>query len=167
MVRDQKKKTSKRRWKAVKAVDVMRPLMDRAIRSKGFVQTEVVTRWRDIVGHELSMVTLPVSLRFARGTRTDGTLEVRCESAFAPLLQHRHGHVIDLVNQYFGYGAVSKLRVVQGPLPHQRRAQAHAQRPVTDEDRRQLNELLSAGHDGDLKSALMKLGEQVYTRKKE
>lgn len=141
--------TGKRRRASVRAGRVAAPLIDRAIRRRGFIHNEVVRRWSHIVGTELALVTVPNRLTFPRGERRGATLTVRVEPAFAPLLQHRSPFIIEQVNRYFGYGAVEKLSLVQGRVAGRPRAQIREIPPLSPQAAARLNRLLGGGGAGD------------------
>lgn len=67
--------------------------------------------WAAVVGSELAGATWPEAL--AR----DGALKLRVASAIALELQHRAPLVIERINLFLGRATVSRLVLVQGPLP--------------------------------------------------
>jgi len=156
-----------RRRSTQRASRVASALVTPALRAKGFAQAEVVTRWAYIVGPELAESTLPVSLRFPRGDRMGATLTVRCESAFAPLLSHKAGRVIEMVNSFFGYQAVAKLEVKQGPLPRQPRKMPYEKRALGEKEANQLRSLVGEGELSPLQEAVKSLGEYVLSEARE
>ncbi len=156
-----------RRRSTQRASRVASSLVTPALRSKGFAQAEVVTRWAYIVGPELAESTLPVGLRFPRGDRMGATLTVRCESAFAPLLSHKAGRVIEMVNSFFGYQAVAKLDVKQGPLPRQPRKMPYEKRALGQKEADQLRSLVGEGELSPLQEAVKSLGEYVLSEARE
>lgn len=160
------KKQFKRRKKALTASRLTGGLMTRAMRAKGFAQTEVVTRWPQIVGAELAAATLPVRLVFPRGERTEAKLVIRCESAFAPLLDHKREQVMAMVNSFFGYRAVGKLEVKQGPLKNRVRKPALEKKALGASDRKKLADLTGEENLSPLKQAVHSLGEIVLSHKK-
>ncbi|WP_339828113.1 DciA family protein [uncultured Parasphingorhabdus sp.] len=101
-----------------------------AFRRYGFIQSSVVSRWAEIVGERYAAVSLPESIRFPRGEKEGGTLHLLVTGAYATLMQHIAPDIIERVNRFFGYGAVSHIRFRQGtvtpkkdkekrtPLPH-------------------------------------------------
>ncbi len=89
-----------------------------AFRRRGFAEAGILTDWPHIVGSQLASQTEPERLSFARGTRVDGTLQVRVAGAWATELQHLAPQVIERVNSYFGYRAVDRLAILQAPLSH-------------------------------------------------
>ncbi|WP_417449730.1 DUF721 domain-containing protein [Kordiimonas sp.] len=163
---DSKKNASDRRRYTASASSVARSLVTPAMRAKGFAQVEVVTRWAHIVGPELAASTVPVSLRFPRGERMGATLVVRCESAFAPLLSHKAGRVIEMVNSFFGYAAVAKLELKQGPLPHRTHQPLLEKKPLSAEANQNLTTLVGDGELSPLRAAVKSLGEYVFSGSK-
>jgi hypothetical protein len=61
--------------------------------------------------------TMPLRIDFPRGERSGGVLVIRVgSSAFAPQLQHLEPLVVERVNRHFGYGAVARIKIRQGPV---------------------------------------------------
>ena len=58
-----------------------------AFRKFGFIQSSVVSRWREIVGDRLADVTQPAMIRFPAGQKAGGTLHLTISGAHAPMLQ--------------------------------------------------------------------------------
>lgn len=110
-----------------KAVSALMPEIGRAaFRRFGFVQSSVVSRWDEIVGARYAAVSAPEAIRFPVGKKSDGTLELTVEGAHATMIQHVLPEIIERVNRFFGYGAVARVKVRQGPVakPAQRSAAA-------------------------------------------
>ena len=100
-----------------KAVSALMPEIGRAaFRRFGFVQSSVVSRWDEIVGARYAAVSAPEAIRFPVGKKSDGTLELTVEGAHATMIQHVLPEIIDRVNHFFGYGAVARVKVRQGPV---------------------------------------------------
>ncbi|WP_374763572.1 DUF721 domain-containing protein [Yunchengibacter salinarum] len=158
-----------RRRRATSLSEAGRPLLSAALRRHGFVQTEIVTRWRDIVGADMATATLPLRLVFPRGQRTGALLHIRTEAAFAPILQHREEAIVAAVNRYFGYGAVRGISIRHGPLPRRAGAQKVEDPPLSAEADTRLQALLGGADsvkDNPVRQALRRLGEAVYRREK-
>jgi hypothetical protein len=72
-----------------RAVSDMLPDIGRAaFRRFGFVQSSIVSRWREIVGDRYAAVSSPESIRFPAGKSSDGVLNLVVEGAHAPMMQH-------------------------------------------------------------------------------
>lgn len=88
-----------------------------AFRRFGFVQSSIVSRWREIVGERYADVSIPESIRFPHGKRDNGVLNLLVTGAHAPMMSHVTGVIIERVNRFFGYSAVAKVAIRQGAVP--------------------------------------------------
>ena len=68
--------------------DLMPEIGRAAFRRYGFIQSSVVSRWPEIVGERYAEVSLPESIRFPRGEKEGGTLQLLVSGAHATLMQH-------------------------------------------------------------------------------
>jgi len=109
----------------------------------GFPAAAIVTDWEAIAGPELARFTVPERLRWPRAPdhaagdefdsgsqstqRRGATLVLRVDGPRAIEVQFMAGQIIERINVYFGYKAVSELRILQAPLPahDQERAAKH------------------------------------------
>ena len=102
---------------SARAVSAMLPEAGRAaFRRFGFVQSSVVSRWREIVGERYAGVSAPESIRFPHGKREGGVLTLVVEGAYAPTMQHVAPVITERVNRFFGYEAVAKIAFRQGSV---------------------------------------------------
>ena len=97
--------------------DLLPGIGDKAFRRFGFVQSSVLLRWTEIAGDRLAARTKPLSLRFPRGKQQDGTLHIAVEGAHGPIIQLAIPEIIERVNGFFGYRAVSQIKLQQGRAP--------------------------------------------------
>lgn len=130
-------------------------------------------RWREIVGETLARRSEPVRVVRPRGAGAGaggGVLEVRVDGPAAALVQHQAPELIARANLVLGGEAVSRLRIVQGPVrvAASRREVAAPpsgrRRPTPPLDagaEAELVRALEAAPDGPLKSALTRLGRAV------
>jgi hypothetical protein len=94
--------------------DIVPDIGRAAFRRFGFVQSSIVSRWREIVGDRYAAVSSPESIRFPAGKRSDGVLNLIVEGAHAPMMQHVAPVIVERVNRFFGYQAVSRVAFRQG-----------------------------------------------------
>jgi hypothetical protein len=87
-----------------------------AFRRFGFVQSSVVTRWPEIVGERHARVCMPEAIRFPPGERSDGILQLLVVPAHAPMISHVIPEIIERVNRFFGYNAVTRVKLRQGAV---------------------------------------------------
>ena len=124
----------------------------------GFIQGAVVSRWAEIVGDRYARVSTPESIRFPSGKKSGGVLTLSVEGAHAPLMQHLGPLIIERVNRFFGYEAVSKIAFRQGRAPKSR---PKPQRPVSAELPKDLGEGLRQIADPELRTVLESLAGKL------
>lgn len=138
-----------------------------AFRRFGFVQSNVVTRWPEIVGDTHARVCEPESIRFPPGEKSDGILQLVVLSAHAPLIQQVIPEIIERVNRFFGYKAVTRVKLRQGAVnpPHaERRAKAPPSlKPIPME----LGESLRDIGDPELRTVLESLARSLGSQEDE
>jgi hypothetical protein len=134
-------------------------------RRRGFAEGAVLTDWPAIVGPHLAARTAPEKV-VPGGPRGEGTLHLRIEDgALALELQHLEPVLVERINGYFGYHAVSRLRFVQGPLPRPRTPPPRrAPAPLTPAEQARLQDLLAGVEDDVLRERLESLGRAVLGR---
>ena len=91
-------------------------LSKRALGRRGFAEAGLITEWDAIVGPELAAASQPDRLTFPPGRRDGGTLRLTVAGPVATELQHLEPVVIERINGYFGYRAVERILLVQGPV---------------------------------------------------
>ena len=95
----------------------------RALGKRGFAEGGLATEWPSIVGEHIAARCLPRKLALARpGKRAEGALTLRVEPGFAIDLQHLSPLLIERINGYFGYRAIARLTLQQGPVRAPRKA---------------------------------------------
>lgn len=149
------------RAKRARAVsDLMPEIAGAAFRRFGFVQSSVVSRWREIVGERYAAVSSPESIRFPPGKRSEGVLTLIVEGAHAPMMQHVAPVIAERVNRFFGYKAVHRIAFRQGMVQvdkARQRAAPPSLRPISTE----LGESLRGIADPELRACLESLARGV------
>ncbi len=145
-----------------------------ALRRRGLAAGRVVADWPEIVGAELAAQCLPERLVSGGpehgatghgGSKQGGVLHIRVAGPLATELQHLEPLVVEKINTYFGYRAVDRLRLIQGPMPKRPPRPAPAQ-PARDSamgeaSRAEIDARLGTMADGALRAALGRLGRAV------
>ena len=133
---------------------------------RGFADGRIVADWAEIVGPLLARSSLPLRIAYSRGTRTDGLLHLKvAPGGFATELQHVEPILIERINGYFGYRAVARLRLVQGPLPPPPPV-PQTPVPLDAEAEARLQHTLEGIADPTLRTRLESLGRSVLAQQK-
>jgi len=130
----------------------------RTLGRHGLAEGGLVTDWAAVVGQTIAERSLPLRLSFAGGERRDGTLHVRVSGALALELQHLEPLVLERINGYFGYRAVGRLRIHQGPVPGLPEPQRPPASAPSAEAEAAIASQVSAVEDEALREALRSLG---------
>ena len=127
-----------------------------AFRRFGFVQSSIVSRWREIVGLRYAAVSSPESIRFPPGRKSAGVLTLVVEGAHAPMMQHVAPTIVERVNAFFGYPAVDRIAIRQGIVQAQK-AKSRAAPPTLRAIPAELGESLREVVDPELRACLESL----------
>jgi hypothetical protein len=93
-------------------------------------------------------------------------LHIRVSGALALELQHLQPQVIERINGYFGYRAITRIALQQGPIRARKPAARPRATPPSEEDAEALAAQLEGVADDDLRQALDALGRGVLGRKR-
>ncbi|HJQ60583.1 MAG TPA: DciA family protein [Vineibacter sp.] len=141
---------------------------------RGTATARLALEWPRIVGPEIAGHSLPERLIGApQGDKSNrrpprregGTLRLRVDGPLALELQHLAPQLIERINSYFGYAAVARLQIVQGPLPRRPVPTRPVRPPLDAAQARALQARLQPVGDAGLRSALERLGRAVLARR--
>jgi hypothetical protein len=124
-------------------------------RRGGSILVRLKAEWAAIVGPDWAEVSWPTALG------RDGVLKLRVAPGAALELQHRGPLIIERINLCFGRAAVTRLALVQGPLPLAAGFGRPVIRPLSQGEAEALDRRLSEITDPDLRAALAQLGRAV------
>jgi hypothetical protein len=124
-------------------------------RHGGGILARLKSDWSAIVGPELAASTWPEALARA------GTLKLHVAPAKGLEVQHRVPALIERINLFFGRDAVTRLTLVQGPLPLPPPAPRPTTRPLAASEATALDRQLGDVADPELRDALARLGRAV------
>ncbi|MEO5375371.1 MAG: DciA family protein [Alphaproteobacteria bacterium] len=140
---------------------VARPVLGK----RGFAEAAIITDWPSLVGPQLAAHTLPTRVAHARGQREGGVLHLRVAGgAFATEVQHLEPLILERINRYFGYRAIARIKLSQGPLPRRRSPKLDAPRPLAPSEEQALAADVAGIASDDLREALARLGRAVMGR---
>lgn len=136
----------------------------------GFAVPDVLLRWPEVVGDAVATLCQPVRISHASGPGLGGTLLVRATGAGATEVQHLAPQIVERVNSFFGYRAVTRLRLTQAEpaAPGFADAAAPFDGPGPDPTgalAREAARLAGGVLDPDLRAALTRLGAEVLARR--
>src|SRR6187200_218701 len=113
-------------WISAKPLSVLlTDVFSDAYAKQGFAARELVTRWAEIAGPEISAHSEPLKIQWLRPVegqpQEPATLVLRVEGPMALEIQHASDVILERVNRYFGWSAVGRLALRQAPLSRKNR----------------------------------------------
>jgi hypothetical protein len=159
----------RRRAAGPRAVGVVLPrIAAPAFAKRGFAEAAIVTDWAAIVGPDLAAHSAPERIVFprgkGRGKRRGGALRLRVAGGIAVELQHLEPKIVERINGYFGFPAVERLVLLQGPLPQCPSPPPRPPKALGKALEGALETELSGVEDERLRAALRALGVAVLSR---
>jgi hypothetical protein len=150
----------RRSMRARPVSDMLPAIGGAAFRRFGFVQSSIVSRWKEIVGDRYAGVSSPESIRFPPGRRSEGVLTLVVEGAHGPIMQHVAPVIVERVNRFFGYSAVARVAFKQGVV-QLAKAKARAAPPSLRPIPADLGDSLREVADPELREVLEALARGV------
>ena len=145
----------------------------RAGETRGFAQSQLLTRWAEIAGADVAAIARPVEVSYGR-QGFGATLTLLTTGAQAPMLEMQKETLREKVNALYGYNAISRIRITQTAATGFAEGQVEftpAPKPetgpkITPATERQAEALARPVRDDGLRQALEALGAQVLTKRK-
>jgi hypothetical protein len=124
------------------------------------MEGKIITHWSQIVGERFARLALPEKITFPQGKKGDGTLHLSVTSSGSLLVHFSQELILELVNTFFGYKALAKLRMTHGFVPPEE-IPVQVPKTLSEEEKNWLQDLTSQVSDPELKERLESLGHAV------
>lgn len=137
---------------------------------RGLAAARILAEWQSIIGPELAPHTLPERIRRDTYTQADpaqggATLVLQVSPGMAPHLVYYEKLVIDRINSFFGFAAVTKLQILQRPIPRSvgksKRSRPAEAPPLPPPQEQKLKQDVAPIRDERLQAALERLGRRL------
>lgn len=134
----------------------------------GFAYGDLIAQWPAIVGVKLAQHCEPERIRWPKAAALDekqagGILVIRAAAGRGLELQYEGPQIIERINQFFGYGAITSLKIMQGHFSPKPESKAATNDP---EIVRNLAQKLDGIADDRLREALSRMGHGVFNAAK-
>ena len=133
---------------------------------RGFSNVDLIARWADVVGEQLAEVVKPDKIVYSNSQRANGTLCVRVQNgAFAMILEHQKNIVLDKVNTFLGYTAVSNIKIQQdSQIPIKPKEEKKEEKKLTEEQECILQCQIDGIKDEKLREKIYQIGKQLFSK---
>ncbi len=153
--------------------DLIGATLDPICARRGFGSASLLSWWPDIVGPDYEEATFPESIHWPKrhdqqgADATTATLTVRVLPSQALFFQHEVPQVLERINQFLGYHAIGRVRIVQGEIKRSHSEKTAHSRPLTDMEITKLDARVSKISEDQLQQSLKRLGRAILGDKKE
>ena len=144
----------------------MRSFAKNVLGKRGFSNVDLITHWADIVGENLADAVKPDKITYPKGDRANGTLYVRVQGgAFATLLEHQKNVVLDKINTFLGYNALTEIKIKQDAQIELKSLKVkEEQKDLTEEQEEILQKKIEEITDEELKKRLYEVGKKLFLK---
>ena len=152
-----------------KASVLLKKNIQKASESRGFAQSRVLTHWSEIVGEEISSVSIPTKVSY----KTDGlgaTLTILTSGSSGPILEMQKEFIRIKINAVYGYNAVQKIKITQSSPFALMRKNDNTKSIISKKNKPKveipisLEKVMNEIDDKNLKQALEELAINVFTK---
>ena len=135
----------------------------------GFAYGDLMARWPEIVGEKLAQHCEPERIKWPRGSgetaqKLGGTLVIRAEPGRGLDLQYQSHQIIERINQFYGYGAVTSVKIMQGHAVHTKSLK-NKENSLDSNTEKALETRLESIADEKLREALHRLGAGALAKR--
>ncbi|WP_169544568.1 DUF721 domain-containing protein [Sneathiella aquimaris] len=135
-----------------------------ALVKRGFAQADILSHWQNVVGPTLYHFSSPERLTYSKNKNAEATLKVRVAPGHAPEFQHFEPLIIERINSFFGYKAVSRISIIQAPVKRAKKPKKTAPPEPTLEQKKWLEHSVKEVKDEELKAHLITLGAAILAK---
>ncbi|MBR7158732.1 MAG: DUF721 domain-containing protein [Alphaproteobacteria bacterium] len=151
----------RRNYMAPLGIDIRR-LAKPVLGKKGFSDIDIIVNWEDIIGTKTAQYVHPLKLAFPKGKRDNAVLHVAVAGgAFAAELSHNKLTVLAKINTFFGYQAVSDIKIKQEAFTPAQDTASEKSSATAPELSDGLKSLLAGIDDEEMQESLARLGKAV------
>ena len=135
-------------------------ITNKIFKVRGFKESKIITEWNEIVGEEISDLTLPI------GITKDQKLKVLCNNTFALEFQHLSTKIINRINLVMGYKAVKLIQIIQSSEIKKETHSTQIKQQLTKKQSKELAKIIDTIENLKIKNKLSNLSKTLFTEKK-
>ena len=159
----------------IKISETLKDIVDLNSSKSNKLEFIINAQWPEIVGNFFAEHSEPYKLNiisknnnYNQNSLYQGILEVKISPAAAIEFQHFNDKIIEKINSYFGYKAITKIRLRQTSelkKPSNFSYSTPSKKEINKEDGIFLNKTINDLKNKNLEKALLKLGKSILTKR--
>ena len=154
-------------WGSKKVNSLFDKITSQALKKHGFLNFKIISDWHLIIGPDLARFTVPLRIDFPYDQTSQGVLYVACSNpGFSLEIQASEGSIINKLSTYFGYKAISRIKVVidKAAERNTERALEIIKEQITENEFDDIQNALSSVSDPKLKENLNELFKTLFEK---
>ena len=93
--------------------DTLPKILKTKLKKANFVEISVIKNWKEIVGDDIAKNCWPIKIFFSDGNNSNGKIAIKVKRGWSLEIEYKNQEIIEKLNQYFGYKAISKINIIQ------------------------------------------------------
>jgi len=87
-------------------------IVDKNIKEKNFIEISLIKKWKEIIGVNIAKFCWPIKIIYSDIKNSNGIIFLKTKRGRSMEIEFKNEEIIEKLNQYFGYKAISKISVV-------------------------------------------------------
>ena len=133
-------------------------IVDKNIKEKNFLEVSLIKKWREIIGDDIAKFCWPIKIVFSDIKNLNGLIFLKTKRGRSMEIEFKNEEIIEKLNQYFGYNAISKISVVQDFDIKD----AYKKNKKREKNKNTQSKIINKVKKGDIKMALKKLNKTLF-----
>ena len=133
-------------------------IVDKNIKEKNFIEVSLIKKWREIIGEDIAKFCWPIKIIFSNIKNSNGVIFLKTKRGRSMEIEFKNEEIIEKLNQYFGYNAISKISVVQDFDIKD----AYKKNKKIEKNKNTQSKIINKVKKGDVKMALKKLNKTLF-----
>ena len=93
--------------------DTLPKILKTKLKKANFVELSIIKNWKEIVGDDIAKNCWPIKIFFSDGNNSNGKIVIKVKRGWSLEIEYKNQEIIEKLNQYFGYKAISKINIIQ------------------------------------------------------
>ncbi|MEL6817404.1 MAG: DciA family protein [Pseudomonadota bacterium] len=145
-------------------------LVDPLLAKRVGMTTALMAAWPEIAGQDIAAQSRPLKIKWpsraSDGEFQPGTLIIATNAMAALHLQHETSQIIERVNSFMGYTAITAVKVEQRAVMANQAKRISSSRPLANGDKDKIAKAIKPVENERLQKALKEMGESVMRERR-
>ena len=81
------------------------------LKQKRFIYDNIFNNWKQIVGDDISLIAIPLHLKFYKKNSSEATLTIEVHQILAHEVQLLSDNIKERINSFYGFDVINKIKL--------------------------------------------------------